>query len=149
MKYDIKPYNNEKVKGFYVWNKPTFFVKKDDNRHDEYVQYKKKHGFSPDEMWDLKTNIAIFISPRLKEFRLDIIDLYNYPNCDDCKTEFVENLDKMIFAFDAYLKDDFYVPDEYLEKYKDDGESFAREAYWMDVKEGLNLFAEYFNSFCW
>ena len=80
---------------------------------------------------------------------MDIIDLYNYPNCDDCKKEFVENLDKMIFAFDAYLKDDFYVPDEYLEKYKDDGESFAREAYWMDVKEGLNLFAEYFNSFCW
>lgn len=28
MKYDIKPYDNEKVKGFYVWNKPTFFVKK-------------------------------------------------------------------------------------------------------------------------
>ena len=80
-------YNNTPTKQECTGDKPTFFVKKDDNRHDEYVQYKKKHGFSPDEMWDLKTNIAIFISPRLKEFRLDIIDLYNYPNCDDCKKD--------------------------------------------------------------
>lgn len=33
MKYDIKPYDSEeKMKGFYIWNKPTFFVKKDDER---------------------------------------------------------------------------------------------------------------------
>ena len=43
MKFDIQPYyGDKKCKGFYVWNKPTFFVNKDDKRYDSMIQEKGK-----------------------------------------------------------------------------------------------------------
>lgn len=151
MKYDIK-YDNEKVKGFYVWNKPTFFVKKDDDRYETLIKQKADTGISEDETWDLRTNIAIFLIPRLKLFKDIQNDFGGYPGCFKNKEEWHEILDKIIFAFEAHLKDDFYVPDKYLEKYSEydyDRTSKARDDYWTDIQEGLNLFAKYFGCFWW
>jgi hypothetical protein len=155
MKYDIQPYETDKkCKGFYVWNKPTFFIKKDDERYERYVEFKKEHGFSPDETWDLKTNIAVFIVPRLKEFKSDVENLGAHPGCFNSNEEWLTVLDKMIFAFESEFKDDFYIPDEYLKKYMNDkydseGRKSAEDAYWNDIQEGRKLFAEYFGCLWW
>ena len=153
MKYDINPYEDDKhCKGFYIWNKPTFFIKKDDDRYKRYVEFKKEHGFSPDETWDMKTNIAVFIVPRLKKFKTVQGDLGGHPSCFETVGEWQVALDKMIFAFESYLKDSFYIPQEYLDKYGDEygsGKEKAEDAYWNDVREGLHLFAEYFGCLWW
>lgn len=143
MKYDIKGNVDSTLKpGFYVWNKATFFIKKNDNRYDDAVDYKKEHGFSLDETWDLRTNIALFLVPRLKAFKEVKA---GYPSCFKNEKEWNKMLDKIIFAFESYLEDDFYVPEKYVKKYKDN----ARDKYWEDVQEGLNLFAQWYGSLWW
>ena len=116
MKYDIQPYETDKkCKGFYVWNKPTFFVNKKDNRYSSMVAEKKETGMSHDETWDLKTNIAVFLVPRLKLFKEQQMSIGGHPGCFENKEEWYVVLDKMIFAFESEFKDIFYIPDEYIE----------------------------------
>lgn len=155
MKYDIQPFENDKqCKGFYVWNKPTFFIKKDDNRYESMVQEKKETGISRDETWCLKTNIAVFLVPRLKRFKECQMEIGGYPGCFDTKEEWYEILDKIIFAFESEFDDDFYIPDKYLKKYAKDeydekGREKASEEYSNDIQEGRKLFAKYFGCFWW
>jgi hypothetical protein len=154
MKYDIQPFKNDKqCKGFYVWNKPTFFINKSDDRYESMIKEKKETGISRDETWNLYTNISIFLVPRLKLFQEQQESIGGHPNCFKTYEEWYETLNKMIFAFESYLKDDFYIPDEYLQKYKQynevEQEQYAREAYWNDVQEGINLFAKYFGCLWW
>ena len=77
MKYDIK---TSETKGFYVYNKPFFLIDKKDERAEKYKDFKKENGFSPDEVWSLYNNIAIFVLPRLKYFREKTS---GYPVCFD------------------------------------------------------------------
>lgn len=155
MKYDIQPYKSDKrCKGFYVWNKPTFFINKKDKRYNSMLVEKKETGMSRDETWDLKTNIAVFLVPRLKLFKEEQQNIGGHPGCFENKEEWYKILDKMIFAFEAQLKDDFYIPDEYLKKYAKDeydeaGKAAAENAYWTDINEGIKLFAEYFCCLWW
>ena len=155
MKYDIQPYETDKkCKGFYVWNKPTFFVKKDDNRYSNMIAEKKETGISRDETWDLKTNIAVFLVPRLKLFKEQQMSIGGYPGCFENKEEWYAVLDKMIFAFETEFKDEFEIPEEYCIKYMNDkydseGRKMAEDAYWNDIQEGRNLFAEYFGCLWW
>lgn len=152
MKYDVKPYKDEKTNGFYTWNKPTFFVEKNDERYDEMVKEKKETGISSDETWDLKTNIAVFIVPRLKLLKEKQSSIKGYPMCFNNAKEWYEVLDKMIVAFESHLKDDFYIPKKYFKKYpKNDLErnTKARNDYWNDIAEGLNLFAKYYSCLWW
>lgn len=155
MKFDIQPYyGDKKCKGFYVWNKPTFFVNKDDERYDSMIQEKKETGMSHDETWDLKTNIALFLVPRLKLFKKEQMGVGGHPGCFETKEEWYSVLDKMIFAFEAEFKDEFYIPDVYIKKYMNDeydtdGRKKAEDAYWNDIQEGRNLFSEYFGCLWW
>lgn len=141
-KYDVDI--SPEFSGFYIWNKPTFYVKPDDNRYLKYLSFKKEHGFSPDESWDLRTNIALFILPRLKYFKKTHA---GYPGCLNSNKEWNRILGKMIFAFDAALKDDFYIPNNYLKRYAEDDPDREKKAsidYSNDVDEGLMLFSKYF-----
>ena len=155
MKYDIQPYETDKkCKGFYVWNKPTFFINKEDERYSSMVAEKKETGMSRDETWDLKTNIAVFLVPRLKLFKEQQMSVGGHPGCFENKEEWQAVLDKMIFAFESEFKDIFYIPDEYMKKYMNDeydseGRKMAEDAYWNDIQEGRNLFAEYFGCLWW
>ena len=155
MKFDIQPYENDKkCKGFYVWNKPTFFINKNDERYDSMIQEKKETGISRDETWDLKTNIAVFLVPRLKLFKEQQMQVGGYPGCINNVEDWHKIIDKMIFAFESYLKDDFYIPEEYLKKYANDeydevGKRAAETEYWNDINEGRKLFAEYFGCLWW
>jgi hypothetical protein len=153
MKYDIQPYKSDKrCKGFYVWNKPTFFVNKKDERYNSMLVEKKETGMSRDETWDLKTNIAVFLVPRLKLFKEEQQNIGGHPGCFENKEEWYKILDKIIFSFEAQLKDEFDVPKKYLKKYhkKDfERESKARDDYWNDINEGIKLFAEYFCCLWW
>lgn len=145
MKYDIKDELNNQYKGFYVWNKPAFFINHDDERFKEFTTFKNKHGFTPDETWSLRTNIALFILPRLKYFKKVTIC---YPaNLKNIK-EWHKILDKMIFSFQQALKDEFVIPKKYLKKYKYDNEK-ASKALNKDIQEGMELFAEYFFKLWW
>jgi hypothetical protein len=77
-----------------------------------------------------------------------------HPGCFENKEEWYAVLDKMIFAFEAEFKDEFEIPDVYIKKYMDDeydseGRKEAEDAYWNDIQEGRNLFAEYFGCLLW
>jgi len=56
-------------------------------------------------------------------------------------------LDKMIFAFNAALYNDWKAPKEYLEKYESEKE--ALQKYNEDIQEGLNLFAKHYFDLWW
>ena len=152
MKYDIKPYQSDKAKGFYVWNKPTYFVNKKDDRYESMIAEKKETGISRDETWDLKTNIAVFLVPRLKLFKEEQTEIGGYPGCCKDEKEWHEILDKMIFAFESYLRDEFDIPEKYLNVYSEDDydrQSKAMDDWWNDVSVGLKLFADYFGCLWW
>lgn len=104
------------------------------------IAEKKETGMSRDETWNLKTNIAVFLVPRLKLFKEQQMTIGGHPGCFENKEEWQAVLDKMIFAFEAEFKDDFYIPDEYIKKYMNDeydseGRKKAEEAYWNDIQE--------------
>lgn len=140
MKYDIKDSVYNEYKGFYTWNKPTFLINKADDRYNDFINIKKDQGFSPDEIWSLRTNIALFLLPRLKYFKE-----YNvsYPANLNSINEWIEILNKIILAFSSVLKDDSYIPEKYLDQYNENI-TLARKKYNEDIKEGLKLFSEYF-----
>lgn len=132
-KYDIKVDDIDKVYGFYEWNKPCMFIKKDDERFNDFKLDKKNTGISPDQLWSFYYSICIFILPRLKAFREQIEFCKSHP-CGITIEEWLSILDKMIFSFDACMKDVF-IEDER-----------ERKEYLDKVQEGLNLFAEYFQA---
>lgn len=140
---------SDKLEGRYEYTRTTYFVKPDDDRYKAFVRFKKKHGFSPDESWSLYSNICDFILPRLKYYRKTVKKVGCNPGCFNSNEEWIAILDKMIFAFNAYGKeDDFEIPKSYLGMYKNN-ETKAREAYWKDIDEGMKLFAKYFGHLWW
>ncbi len=116
------------------------------------VWFRLKNGFDKGETWSLQYTIAKFIFPRLKYFReMDKIgvpnDLYekykdknkkHHDNIEITSKEWDKLLDKMVYAFERVLIED------------DDNHSWQDKAYWEKQqklkKEGLKLFAEYFEN---
>ena len=149
MKYDVKPYENDGISGFYEWNKPTFLVEENDERYESIAAEKQEIGMTRDETWDLKTNIAIFMTPRLKLFKSYVC---GHPSNLKNQQEWYDILDKIIFAFESSLKDEDDILQKYLDKYdKTDSEreSKAFNDWQNDISDGLKLFAEYFNALWW
>lgn len=112
-------------------------------------KYLKKKGLyvNPRETWDLEYNISKYILPRLILFK----KLNNgYPGHGDMDTpeKWDEALDKMIAAFQLSIDaDDLH--DKYWE-YEYTG--FKKELWEEDqakIKEGLHLFAEWFQNLWW
>lgn len=150
MEYDIE-LKSDHTKGFYIWNKPTVFLKDDDDRLKRFKQIKKQTGISPDETWSLNTQLAIFLVPRLKLFKKGVKRIGGHPGCLSSNKEWLKILDKMIVAFEAYIDDD-KIPEKYLKKYAYDEfnqRKLAEEHYWNDVSEGIKLFSEYFGALWW
>ena len=141
MKYDIK---TPETKGFYVYNKSFYLINSKDERSENFKQFKKENGFSPDETWALYTNIALFVLPRLKYFKEKTC---GYPTCFNNIEEWHEILDKMILSFERIVNEEEYPSSEYISKFKDEHEAY--EAFDNEIKEGLELFGKYFRSLWW
>jgi len=148
-KYDIKLDEEDpgSACGFYVWNKPTIFIDESDNRYEEAIKMKKNTGISMDETWSLYDLISVFMVPRLKAFKAQSKRLEGHPFDVKNFDEWEKILDKMIFAFNAALYNDWKAPKEYLEKYESEKE--ALQKYNEDIQEGLNLFAKHYFDLWW
>lgn len=107
-------------------------------------KYLRKHGLYIDEseVWNLNATITDFILPRLKKFKKIT---KSYPGREGMETfeMWNEALDKMIRSFELLQEDPLDMYYEYLktdyEKYKE-----LTQEYYKEVKEGLHLFAEWF-----
>jgi len=140
---------SSKSEGRYEFTGNTYLIDNEDERYKDFLTFKKKHGFSPDECWSLYGNICEFILPRLIYFRKKVKKVGCHPCCFNSNEEWIAVLDKMIFAFKAYNKDDdMEVPKGYYARCRGN-EQKAREAYWNDVAEGMKLFSEYFGNLWW
>lgn len=153
MKYDLPLGFGSKHKGFYVWNKPTCFIKKDDDRYSTFIQNKKETGISPDETWSLYHNIAVFLVPRLKLFKERQANIGGHPGCFDKQEDWLNVLDKIIWSFEQYLIQEMDIaPNSYFTKYPESDPDRFSKAYTdfiTDIQEGLHLFAEYFGCLWW
>lgn len=96
---------------------------------EEFSKQRIERGFDDSELWSLDYTIARFVYPRLKAFSEDI---YTTPPGLSVE-EWKEKLDKMARAFELTINDDWETSEEYE---KQDNE----------IKEGLNLFCEYFQA---
>lgn len=119
-----------KKKNKWILNNEFYLINGNDNRAEKYRQYKKKHGFSPDELWNLDMTIVEFTLPRLKEFaKMTGGYPVNFSDSNDWYTV----LGKIIKAFELYSDDKAIHNSDEREK----------------IKEGLDLFREYFSSLWW
>src|SRR5574343_104314 len=66
-----------------------------------YSQFKKKHGFSPDECWNLDSTLANFLLPRLKYFRKKT---FGFPSSLKTIEKWKATLDDMIWTFEEISK---------------------------------------------
>ena len=132
-------------KCFYKLNKPTMFIKRSDERFEQFKKFKKQNGFTPDQTWSLYYNIAIFVLPRLKHFRKLTIGIpMNFKTME----QWHQILDKMIFSFESILKyDDCVLPEQYSQKYSDSKQAIT--AYTKDLQQGFELFGKYFLHLWW
>lgn len=139
-----------------------------------YKQQRIERGFDDTELWNFERSIAKYILPRMLVFKTKTM---GYP--PDFKTfdEWVETIDKMIYAFDHIINYEEYTekleeelgvtwdgvietkkrPDGnyelvHTEKYNNEVmEKYrqAQEEMNNKVKEGLRLFGEYFQHLWW
>lgn len=93
-----------------------------------YAKQREERGWDDTEVWNLDYSISSFILPRLKVFR----KIHHGHPSNLSENEWEEYLDKMILAFELNLSYEDLASDDLEEK-----ES--------EIKEGLALFAEYFN----
>lgn len=139
----------------------------------KFLKQRMKYGFDQSDTWDLCYTVAKFVLPRLKMFR-DVTIAYpggfGFNNIEEWK----ETLDKMITAFDYIIKYDDYKCD-FAKELKDKAEQLTkaltpeeikayklpwsnpryndiitdRDYYDYTVKEGLSLFAKYYQNLWW
>lgn len=86
-----------------------------------WIPYRIRHGFWPDELYDLDFSIVKFVLPRLREFRYTSM---SYP-AGITYNEWTGILDEIIWAFENY-------------KDTDGRDDLDR------MEEGVRLFGEYF-----
>lgn len=122
----------------------------DDDRWEKYKKQRLENGFDDSELWCLDSTIAKFILPRLKRFierSLGTPARLYYKYIDLGYPEEVANkyaykdwsgiLDKIVWAFENY-DDESYMKERDFKK--------AYDEYREKIKEGLQLFAEWFGS---
>lgn len=117
---------DEKQRGRFEWVGERFILEKNDRRYPEFVAEKKITGIMQDELWNLDYTFSLFILPRLKAFRKNLL---GYPN-DLTQESWEEMLDKMIWSFQQVADGNDY--DNYEEE-------------WANrLREGFKLFGEYY-----
>ena len=105
-------------------------LKKNDSRKEKFTKQRKERGWDDSELWNLDITIAKLVYPRLKRFKEIAV---GYP-ASLTNEKWDEILDKMIKAFELMATDD----SEYYTGIQDDGDN--------SIKEGLDLFREYFHN---
>ena len=141
----------------------------------KYKQQRIERGFDNTELWNLYYTFALFILPRLVEFR----KVANaYPHDFESFEEWVKIIDKMIYAFDHIANEEKY-QDEYekeiglawdgvyelkklpnteyheiVQGKKYDEEKVNKLREWQKaegekIDEGLMLFGKYFRALWW
>ena len=121
----------------YVLKGGALFLKKNDPRWKDYMEFKKRHGFSPDEIWSLEESQAIFMFPRLRYYRIHTpgswpADIKKYET-------WKKMLDDMIFMFEQMAGGNSYFPDdEKLERL-----GMTKDEYMKRMRRGKRLFGKY------
>lgn len=128
-----------------MFDRIVFFIKYRVIQQIKFYFQRKIRGFSDDECWDLDNSIIRFTLPRLKHLRKNThgypIDFYIEARADDpamnaeAKLQWNKILDKMIYAMELKLKDEYWYPSSPTAK-------MDTEA----VQEGMELFFEHFDS---
>jgi hypothetical protein len=116
--------------------KSPMYLDKKDNRYKKYKNQLKKYSFCDSETWNLDTTIVEFILPRLKRFR-KICPCY--PGCFSTIKEWHTILDKIILAFEWYLKEGDLT----------DITETERKNNWKNYEEGMKLFLNHFSGLWW
>lgn len=128
-----------------------YFVKtRQFRRAAHLIWHRWRYGCDEVECWSLDTTLAVFILPRLRYYRKFEQEQGGggTPNCVKSRKEWLEILDKMIYAMEACACEDVdaltpeiqlkHNPEPYCwENTKKEGEK---------VMEGLRLFGEYFTA---
>ena len=125
----------------YVSKRPTRFLKKDDKRYESYVSFKERHGFSPDECWNLDDTLAEFLLPRLRYFRNNT---RGYPSQIKTFKQWTDILDKIIWSFEQKLKHGGLPMDKALQEMGMD-----RDIYYKKYRQGISLFGKWWQAFWW
>ena len=102
---------------------------KKDAREKSWAEQRKKRGFDDRDTWSLDHTIAEFVEPRLKRFK-EICGCTPGSLTDD---EWINILNKMIRAFELSAKGNWILSDKERK----------------EMKEGLKLFAEWFDFLWW
>jgi len=119
-------------RGKFVYSSPLWCVGEDDPRAEEYLDFKRRNGFSPDECWSLKTAMAEFLLPRLEKFREDTISFppeLGYDRWKEMIGEFIWLMRQVLDEDSPFPGEDGY--DEWLKRYLDAMRDFGK--YWTDL----------------
>ena len=100
----------------------------------KFIQYTKR-GFDDEQLWSLDQTIAVYIYPRLVDFRIGV---QGYPDGITFE-EWQAILNKMEFSFKV-LSEGIWNYTQTIEQY---------EATMPRVQEGLDLFAKYYTHLWW
>jgi hypothetical protein len=114
-------------------------------------------GYSDCDLWNLDSHLSDIIAKRLKSFKK--INVNSHPGFIKDLDEWHQNIDKMIWAFENYNKDDYCFTfhdemkfDEPNEngciKVLDTGCKCDKEKlknHWEKTQEGIELFSKYFS----
>lgn len=132
----LKPKNNTFTTSPWTLKKPLY-LKKNDTRYNRHMKQLKKLGYSDSETWSLFSPICQFILPRLKRFKEIAIA---HPGGITME-EWIEILEKMIFAFEWAITEDeeenYSLPEE------------VKAANWEKYEEGMTLFGKWFRGLWW
>ena len=104
---------------------------KTDNREPDYAKQRQLRGFDDSETWSLTDTICHFILPRLQRFK----EINASTPAQLTEQEWDAILDKMIVAFQLTCKDN--------------GSRIWSEEESKQIKEGLDLFREWFMGLWW
>lgn len=128
-----------------MFDRITFFIKYRIIQQIKFYFQRKIRGYSDDEVWNLDNAIIKFTLPRLKHLRKHThgypIDFYIEARADDpnmseeAMLEWRKILDKMIYAMELKVKDEYWYPSNPTVKMDE-----------AAVQEGMELFFEHFNS---
>jgi len=151
------------------------YTQNDIEKLAKYRQQRVERGFDSTELWDLYCTFALFILPRLVEFRKVT---NSYPHDFETLEGWTKIIDKMIYAFDHIANEEKY-QDEYekeigltwdgayelkklpntedheiVQGKKYDEEKVNKLREWQKVEgekidEGLMLFGKYFRALWW
>lgn len=99
----------------------------DDEQQSLWMKQRATRGFDDTELWNLDRTIALFILPRLKEYKNKEI---GYSSSYENKESWYTDVEKMIDAFELIVSDEFFCNLTYeQEKIIDDGLDLFRKFY--------------------